>query len=226
LKLAMSLDGCVATATGDSQWITSEASRRLGHRLRSTHDGILVGAGTVRADDPRLDTRLVTGASPRPVVLDGTLGLFAEERRWAFIRPGAVVVCGANTSAVRRRRATGFGLQLVEVELEDAERSSQAKVPGAARFVSLDVLPEALRGLGFRSVLVEGGGAVLGSFVAAGLWHRMFCFVAPRLLGEGRRALAGFAPSTLAEAPIGKVLHREAVHGGGGDTWFVLARGG
>ncbi|MCA9710351.1 MAG: bifunctional diaminohydroxyphosphoribosylaminopyrimidine deaminase/5-amino-6-(5-phosphoribosylamino)uracil reductase RibD, partial [Myxococcales bacterium] len=93
LKAATSLDGRIATAGGDSKWITGEAARRHAHRLRAWHHAIAVGAETALRDDPRLDVRLVRGVDPIPVVFDGRLRVGAARApRLAVLRPGALVL--------------------------------------------------------------------------------------------------------------------------------------
>lgn len=169
LKWAMSLDGRIATARGDSRWISSPGGRRWGLGLREEHDAILVGIGTVLADDPRLDRRL--GRAPGPiarVVLDRRLRL----------PPGAAMLGVA-------------GGVVVYSERPDAARADALRARGA-EVVTLDrVGPEAVladlmrRGVG--SLLVEGGAGVHGAFVAAGTWDRVAIDCAPLLVG-GRGA--------------------------------------
>jgi diaminohydroxyphosphoribosylaminopyrimidine deaminase/5-amino-6-(5-phosphoribosylamino)uracil reductase len=185
LKWAMSMDGRIATATGQSQWISSPAGRRWGLALREEHDAILVGVGTVLADDPRLDRRL--GLAGRPnvrVVLDRRLRTSPEAR--LFQVEGTVLIYTESTDrercrALEERWARVIGLPVVE--------------PGA-------VLAD-LHRRGVRSVLVEGGGEVHASFASAGLFDRVGIDCAPLLIGgrsapgplggEGFPSLAGAA---------------------------------
>ncbi|HEX2254912.1 MAG TPA: bifunctional diaminohydroxyphosphoribosylaminopyrimidine deaminase/5-amino-6-(5-phosphoribosylamino)uracil reductase RibD [Thermoanaerobaculia bacterium] len=194
LKWAMSLDGRIATAAGESQWISGPAARRWALALREEHDAIVVGSGTALADDPRLDRRL--GLAPGPilrVVLDRRLRLSPEARLHAV--PGPVLVYAASTpageadAAARRRRA--LEERGAEVVLLDPE----AEAPAA---VLADL---ARRGVG--SILVEGGGELAAAWVAAGLYDRVHAVVAPLLVG-GRAApgpLGGVGAATLAAAP-------------------------
>jgi diaminohydroxyphosphoribosylaminopyrimidine deaminase / 5-amino-6-(5-phosphoribosylamino)uracil reductase len=184
LKWAMSLDGRIATATGQSQWISSPAGRRWGLALREEHDAILVGVGTVLADDPRLDRRLGLARGPNlRVVLDRRLRTPPGAR--LFQVEGPVLIYTESTdrerwTALEERGSTILGLPAVE--------------PAA-------VLPD-LYGRGVRSVLVEGGGEVHASFASAGRFDRVGVDCAPLLIG-GRSApgpLGGEGFPTLAGA--------------------------
>jgi diaminohydroxyphosphoribosylaminopyrimidine deaminase/5-amino-6-(5-phosphoribosylamino)uracil reductase len=177
----LSLDGKIATRTGESRWITGEESRLHGHRLRHIHDAILVGVNTVIADDPELTTRLDGDEVHQPlrVVLDSQLRL----------RMSAKVV-GPNT-LIATTRAGRMGAAEV------------LKLPaGADGRVALEPLLDELGKRGILSVLVEGGGEVHASFFANGLVDKVYAYVAPRLIG-GREApgpLGGAGVEHLAEA--------------------------
>jgi diaminohydroxyphosphoribosylaminopyrimidine deaminase / 5-amino-6-(5-phosphoribosylamino)uracil reductase len=186
LKWAMSLDGRIATAGGESQWISSPASRRWALALREEHDAVLVGSGTALADDPRLDRRLGLAAGPGVrVVLDRRLRLSPEARMLAV--PGPVLVYTAVDAPPGRREALA---------------ARGAEVVALAEPTPAAVLAD-LGGRGVASVLVEGGGEVAAAFVAAGQWDRVAAAVAPKLLG-GREApgpLGGAGVAALATAP-------------------------
>jgi diaminohydroxyphosphoribosylaminopyrimidine deaminase/5-amino-6-(5-phosphoribosylamino)uracil reductase len=169
LKWAMSLDGKIATATGQSRWISSPQGRRWALALREEHDAILVGSGTVLADDPRLDRRLGLAGGPNVrVVLDRRLRV--EPRARLFEAPGPVVIY---------------------TEAEDRERRHALRARGAEVVVFPSVEPAAvladLTRRGVQSLLVEGGSEVLASFVASGCYDRVMVDCAPLLLG-GRGA--------------------------------------
>jgi diaminohydroxyphosphoribosylaminopyrimidine deaminase / 5-amino-6-(5-phosphoribosylamino)uracil reductase len=170
LKWAMSLDGRIATATGQSQWISSPQGRRWALALREEHDAILAGSGTVLADDPRLDRRLGLAAGPNTrVVLDRRLRVPSSAR--LFKVPGPVLIY---TEAASQERENVVVLPSVE--------------PAA-------VLAD-LYARGIRSVLVEGGAEVLASFVSSGFYDRVMVDCAPLLIGgknaPGPLAGAGF----------------------------------
>lgn len=207
LKAAVSLDGQVAVASGESKWITGETARRDAHRLRARHHAIAVGAGTVELDDPELTVRLARGTDPIPVVFDSTLRLAKRVGRVKVLRPGTVVLHTAKAPAVRRDRLLRAGIQLVKVRADRRGRIS---------------IPHALEQLGrreIRSLMVEGGGELLGSFVVSGAWQRLHLYQAPRLLGAGRPLLAGYLPKSVNDAQSVKILERRRL---GEDTLIVV----
>ena len=181
LKAGMSLDGRIATRTGESKWITSARARAAARALRGAHDAVLVGVNTVLADDPRLAASGRGGeAGPLRVVLDGRLRTPAGAR---LLRNGrgageTVILTLPGAPRARRRRLERSGALVLEI-------------PGRSGRVSLR---RALRELGRRgvgSVLVEGGSEVLGSALDERLGDRVVLFVAGRILG-GRGALPAF----------------------------------
>lgn len=190
LKWAMSLDGRIATAAGESQWISSPAGRRWALALREEHDAILVGVGTVLADDPLLNRRLGLAAGPNlRIVLDRHLRTPVAAR--LFTDPGPVLLYAEDPPPAARRALEERGATVVALP---------AVEPAA-------VLAD-LRLREVQSLLVEGGGEVLGSFAGAHAFDRVAVCTAPILLG-GREApgpLGGAGTATLAQAP-----HLEAV---------------
>ena len=197
LKLATSLDGRIATATGESQWITGEAARLEGHRLRAAHDAILVGVETVLADDPELTARLPGRPVDQPlrVVLDSRLRTPAT----------AKVATGGDSLILTVAEPAPVGGAVVERVETDGDRPSVA--------ASL----AAMKRRGVASVLIEGGGQVAASFLRAGLVDRLEWFRAPILLGgEGRPCVAALALAKLADAPK---FRRLAVEPCGDDLW-------
>lgn len=170
-QLGQSLDGRIATVTGASHYVTGEASRVHLHRLRALVDAVIVGAGTVAADDPQLTVRHVDGHDPVRVVLDPNARLPADRRVFIDGRPPTLHV-------VARGRAAhaGHGVRALEVET-------------TAAGVAPAVLLEALAARGLRRVLVEGGGLTVSRFLDAGLLTRLHVVVAPMLIGSGRPAV-------------------------------------
>jgi diaminohydroxyphosphoribosylaminopyrimidine deaminase/5-amino-6-(5-phosphoribosylamino)uracil reductase len=192
LKVAMSLDGRIATRTGESQWITGQASRGFAHRLRDVSDGILVGARTVDADNPLLTTRGVkNGRDPVRIVLDGRLSISPKAR---MFRSGSSaptwIATTADAPAARVRALEAAGAVVLKI------RGKQGRVDMRALLVAL-----AKRGV--ISVLVEGGAETHGAFLDAGLCDRLFVAMAPLAIG-GRTApswLGGEGVARLARAP-------------------------
>lgn len=174
-KYAMTLDGRIATRTGHARWITGPAARRRAHALRDAADAVLVGAGTVRADDPRLTVRHgVRGRAPRQplrVVLDGRGGLSASARVFDADLPGRTVLATTADPPPHAARLEARGVEVV-------------RLPAAADGrVDLGALLDWLGARDVMSLLVEGGSAVLGAFFAAGLVDRVVAFVAPKIVG-------------------------------------------
>jgi diaminohydroxyphosphoribosylaminopyrimidine deaminase/5-amino-6-(5-phosphoribosylamino)uracil reductase len=188
LKWAMSLDGRIATAAGQSQWISSLAGRRWALALREEHDALLVGSGTALADDPRLDRRLGLAAGPNlRVILDRRLRVTPEAR--LFTVPGPVLIYTASNDAAGRRALEERGALVVELPVVRSEQE-------------LGTVLADLYARGVRSVLVEGGSEVHGSFVTSGCYDRVAVDCAPLLIG-GREApgpLGGAGFRGLAEA--------------------------
>ena len=177
LKAAMTLDGKIASVDGASRWITGEAARLEAHRLRFAADAVLVGIGTVLADNPRLTVRHTGLPSKEPlrVVVDSRLRIPVDARVLRSGDPGrALVACVAPAPAGPAAALRARGARVLEL-------------PGEAGRVDVRALLGALRALDVIAVLVEGGGEFGGALVEAGLVDRVAFFVAPRLLG-GREA--------------------------------------
>ncbi len=192
LKIATSLDGRIALATGESRWITGEAARAEGHRLRSRNDAVLVGIGTALQDDPALTVRLPghDGVQPMRVVLDTHLRLPPAGQMVRSAREIPVVAfCGPAAEASRRMALEAAGVRVATVGLEGG-----SVAPAAV----LDGLLEA----GVGSLLIEGGGRVAGAFLAAGLVDALIWFRAPILIGaEGAPAIGPLGLEALRHAP-------------------------
>jgi diaminohydroxyphosphoribosylaminopyrimidine deaminase / 5-amino-6-(5-phosphoribosylamino)uracil reductase len=193
VRFAASLDGKIATATGESRWITSEASRVESHRLRQRHDVILVGAGTVAADDPELTNRLPTASrQPLRVVVDSTLRT----------PPTAKVLTGqeqAPTLVATTARASKEAVAAIQAT--GAEVVALA-AGGTEQHVDLGQLLKLLGDRGLLSVLVEGGGEVNGAFFDEHLVDGLVAFLAPIVIGGKRApgAVAGEGVHRLADA--------------------------
>jgi len=167
LKWAMSLDGRIATATGESQWISGKEGRRWGLAQREEHDAILVGSGTVLADDPSLNRRLGLSETHNVrVLLDRRLRTPPESRM--FDLPGAVLIY------------TAPGHEDGRPHLEARLESRGAEV---VEKTTLEDVLEDLHRRGIQSVLVEGGGGIHAAFVEAGLFDRVAIDCAPLLIG-------------------------------------------
>ena len=176
LKTAMTLDGKIATAAGQSQWITNEASRYETHRLRDIYDGILVGINTALADNPSLTTRLkeYQGRNPVRIVVDSRARLPLTAK---LVTDGAARTIVAVTEQAPAERVEALRSAGVEII-----------VAGSSNHVDMQSLMEQLGAMKISSVLVEGGGSVNFSLLQAGLVDRVYAFIAPKLVG-GRDAI-------------------------------------
>jgi diaminohydroxyphosphoribosylaminopyrimidine deaminase/5-amino-6-(5-phosphoribosylamino)uracil reductase len=196
LKIATSLDGKIALPAGESQWITGHVARQAAHRLRHEHDAVLVGIETVLADNPQLNVRLEgEWKQPARIVLDsrGRTPLHSRLLHDAQQVPVYIATTEAMPGAT-----------------EGALREAGAHVlrlPARQGRVEWKVLLAQLYQSGICSVLIEGGAQVAGSALASGVVDKIVWFVAPKLIGAGREALAGFTLPNLAAAPrLDKVL--------------------
>ena len=176
LKFAQTLDGRIAAASGDSRWISSPPSLRFAHRLRAVHDAVLVGAGTVRMDNPELTCRLVRGRDPLRIVVDSGLRLppdahiFSDGKR-------TVAVATRRAPAENRRLLEKKGVEVLEIGEDPAGR------------VDLHQLLTALGKRKISSILVEGGAAVAGAFLKENLVDRLLIVLSPKIVGVGVNAV-------------------------------------
>jgi riboflavin-specific deaminase-like protein len=201
VKYAQTIDGRIATSTGDARWISGEEERRTSHALRAACDAVLVGVGTILADDPRLTVRLVPGASPIRVVLDPRLRLPDDARVLEEDGVTTIVTTGAS-SAERRAELRRRGVSVVVV-------------PAGPQGLDLHSALEALFDDGIRSVLVEGGARVITSFLSLGLADRLVVAIAPRVMGSGTDAVNDLG---ITEVTSSIRLERRAVHVAGDDV--------
>jgi diaminohydroxyphosphoribosylaminopyrimidine deaminase/5-amino-6-(5-phosphoribosylamino)uracil reductase len=188
LKLAQTLDGRIATRTGDSQWITSPASRKLAHRLRAEADAILVGMGTVRKDNPSLTVRNVRGRNPYRVVVTGSARFPKGTRLLADNDDLKTIVA---TTAGRANRANGrrLGRNLTFWSVR-AGRNGRLDVE--------DLLRKAGE-FGLQHLLVEGGAGLATSLVKARLVDKLVVFLAPRIIGAGVESIGDLGVRRLAD---------------------------
>jgi riboflavin-specific deaminase-like protein len=196
--LGQSLDGHIATASGDSYYVTGPDNVRHLHRLRALCSAVVVGAGTVARDDPQLTVRHVAGPNPVRVVLDPNGRLDARRRVFTDSAAPTLVVHAAGLGA----RAPGSA-EILEVPVDGGE-------------LRLSVLLAQLRERGLRSVFVEGGGATVSHFLEAGLLDRLQIAIAPLVTGRGRLGLTARARDRIGECL--RPAHR--VFTMGGDVLF------
>ena len=189
VKYAQTLDGRIATKTGDSQWISSEASRKYVHVLRSTNDGIMVGAGTVTADNPQLTVRHVKGKNPLRIIVDSKLRIPIKSYVLTDDNPHQTII--ATTSNAPSRKITAIKKLGAEVLVVKKERN------GKVSFSSL------LKELGKReimSVLVEGGSGMITALLKVNLVDKMIIPISPRILGKGLEAIGDININKIKDA--------------------------
>jgi diaminohydroxyphosphoribosylaminopyrimidine deaminase/5-amino-6-(5-phosphoribosylamino)uracil reductase len=178
LKYAQTLDGRIATALGDSKWISSEPSLKWAHRLRSIHDAVLVGVGTVLEDDPQLTVRLVQGRNPLRVVVDSRLKIPLNSRILKELESAPTIIAATSQADIEKTLALNvMGVEVVTVG-EDSEG-----------MVDLKDLLQKLGKKNISSVLVEGGAMTITSFIRQGIADKLIVIIAPKLMGEGVEAV-------------------------------------
>jgi GTP cyclohydrolase II len=175
VKYAQTLDGRIATRTGDSKWISGESERRVSHALRASCDAVLVGVGTVLSDDPQLTVRMVPGISPRRVILDSTLRIPLSARILEDDAPTTVITTDRSSPADRRAlRRRHVGIEVV---------------PAGPGGVSLPTALAALHASGVICLLVEGGAGVITSMLRGALVDRIVVSLSGTIIGAGTEAV-------------------------------------
>lgn len=212
LKLATSLDGRIATASGESQWITGVLARAAGHKLRSEHGAVLVGSGTVLADDPELTVRSNPPVAVQPlrIVADSRTRTPPTAKLFLTVDKGPVAFATLETANLDHWPSTR-GLQFWMLPPDPVTGS-----------LSLPDLLDSAARAGVKTLMVEGGGEIAAAFVRAGLVDRIEWFRAPVLLGgDGRACLGGLGLAKLLEAPT---YTRTGLRELGPDVWESYER--
>jgi len=177
IKCAATLDGRIATRTGDSRWVTGEEARTFVHRLRHAVDAIMVGINTVEKDDPSLTTRLANrlgglkGLDPVRIVLDTHLKIVEKAKLLRLDSDSdTIIITGHSVSEDKKARIEQQGAKIIVSPVKDG-------------LIDLDILMDRLGALGITSLLIEGGSRVIASALSAGIVEKIFFFFAPKILG-------------------------------------------
>ncbi|MCK5836181.1 MAG: bifunctional diaminohydroxyphosphoribosylaminopyrimidine deaminase/5-amino-6-(5-phosphoribosylamino)uracil reductase RibD [Desulfobacula sp.] len=192
LKCASTLDGQIATSTGDSKWITNEKSRALVHELRHEVDAILIGSGTLHADNPSLTSRIENTITKDPIriILDSKLSI--DEAAKVICQEsnaGTIIVTGPGATVDKKDRLEKKGVQILEVPLKNQR-------------LDLSQLMIKLGEMSILSLLIEGGGKVSASALKEGIVNKVLFFLAPRLMGgsDGTPVFDGMGPEKIKDA--------------------------
>jgi diaminohydroxyphosphoribosylaminopyrimidine deaminase / 5-amino-6-(5-phosphoribosylamino)uracil reductase len=189
VSFAQSIDGRIATTTGDSQWISGDATLKLAHTLRAENEGIVAGIGTVLKDDPELTCRLDTGKNPARFIFDSNLRIPLESK---IVRTAADI-----PTVIFVRHGIHSG------KLEKFSRTSiriEPLSPGPDGLLCLEGAMAFMRREGIKSVLVEGGGHVITSFLKKKFVDRLIVVIAPMVIGTGIQAVNDLNVRSLSEA--------------------------
>lgn len=190
LKAAMTLDGKIATATGQSKWITNETSRAYGYKLRDIYDGIMVGINTVIEDNPMLTARVDGGKNPIRIVVDSNLKIDINAN---VVQDKSAKTIVATTDKADKDKILKLQAQNVDVIVVDKDENDK---------VDIEKLLNILGQQNICSILVEGGATLSGSFVAKKLVDKVYFFIAPKIVGgkEAKTPVAGTGILNLQEA--------------------------
>lgn len=213
MKYGMTLDGKIATKTGNSKWITNESSRQSVQKMRNKYTGIMVGIGTVLADDPMLNTRIEGGRSPVRIICDSNLNIpedcnicrTASESKTFVVTalkdvPSGIVM---DYKMPKMLELSRFGIKFINVPTNEDEPK-----------VDLKQLMELLGKLQINSILLEGGGTLNYSALEAGIVNEINAFIAPKIVGgNGKSPVAGIGVETLDEAYMLELLSMETIDG-------------
>ncbi len=191
VKYAQTLDGRIATTTGQSQWISSPASLKFAHQLRAEHDAILVGAGTVLKDNPSLTVRLVRGRNPLRIIVDSELALPLNASVLQNLdKIPTLIATIKNSSDLMFQKLAATGVEIITIE------------PDEQNHVNLSKLLKILSARNISSVLIEGGAQIITSVLKDDLVDRLVAVIAPKILGKGIEAVGDLNIHDLKDAKM------------------------
>ncbi|MEA3428612.1 MAG: bifunctional diaminohydroxyphosphoribosylaminopyrimidine deaminase/5-amino-6-(5-phosphoribosylamino)uracil reductase RibD [Thermodesulfobacteriota bacterium] len=199
IKCAATLDGRIATKTGDSRWVSGDESRIYVHRLRHNVDAVMVGINTVKQDDPALTVRLndMKALDPTRIILDTNLTIFEEAKVLRLnSNSDTIIISGNSVSEDKKNVIEALGAKVIQAPARDG-------------MIDLDQLMDRLGGLGITSLLIEGGSSVIASALKAGIVDKVIFFYAPKILGgdDGIPVCKGSGPALMNECIPVKDIH-------------------
>jgi diaminohydroxyphosphoribosylaminopyrimidine deaminase/5-amino-6-(5-phosphoribosylamino)uracil reductase len=189
LKIAQSIDGKIATAGGESKWITGAKSRQYVHALRNEVDSVLTGIGTVTKDNPSLDCRIRGGRNPFRIIVDSTLKISPKAKLLKFKDRRVIIATTSKADPSKNRCLASLGASILVV------KSRHGKV-------NLQSLMKELGSLGITSVMIEGGSSIAASAISSRIVDKVLFFVAPKIIGgkNSVSSIGGRSPSVLSNA--------------------------
>ena len=201
MKVAQSFDGKIATASGESQWITSLESRKYTHYLRNELDAVLIGSGTAIADNPELNVRHIKGRNPIKIVLDTNLQLNPDLK--LFNNDTKTIICCSNKIKIENKlnHFANFNVDILP-----------CKIDSSGRIDLQYVLSQLSNKYSIASILIEGGSEIFSSFLKSNLIDELHLFTAPKIIGKGKSSFDSFSINKLNEAPEFKI--KEISHSG------------
>lgn len=213
LKMAQTLDGKIADLSGSSKWISSLQSRRFVHALRSRYDAVLVGASTVKMDDPSLTVRFVEGRNPKRVILDSNLRLNIKLQIFNNNADGNLIIVTKRKSAAKKKKLEMLRSRGVEVIFVKENKDGTLNLKDALQKLSSHSI---------ASILVEGGRKIYTSFIKTNLFDDMLFFICPKLLGPGIPVVDNFGINSIRKALKLKIKSIEKI---GDDLLMEVGKG-
>jgi len=189
LKIAQSIDGKIATSSGESRWITGEKARRLVHQLRNEVDAVMVGIGTVKKDDPSLDCRIKDGRNPYRIILDGNLGISLDSKVLRHGDGKTIIVTTRWVDKDRIKEIEKLQNRVIVVKDNDG-------------LIDMIALMEELAKMNIVSVMIEGGSSVSASALSSGVIDKVVFFISPMIIGgtDSIPSIGGRSPALLRDA--------------------------
>lgn len=185
LKFAATLDGKIAASDGSSRWISGPKSRKFVHRLRAGHDAVLVGIGTVLADNPLLTTHGIKGKNPARIVIDGELRTPFNSKIVKTARNiRTIIVTTPKSTRLKTEKMRKKGVEVIVFPSKNSR-------------IDLKKVMRELRREGIKNILVEGGKGTLTAFIKAGLFDRVIAVISPKILGKGLEAVGDLGIKTI-----------------------------